>query len=65
MADELKLRVGGREFSGWQEIELRRSILDGRLGPGTVLPGIRSFARHLGVLSSASLAARLKEIDTP
>jgi len=31
------------------EIELRRSILDGRLGPGTVLPGIRSFARHLGV----------------
>jgi GntR family transcriptional regulator/MocR family aminotransferase len=31
------------------EIELRRSILDGRLGPGTVLPGIRSFARQLGV----------------
>jgi GntR family transcriptional regulator/MocR family aminotransferase len=31
------------------EIELRRSILDGRLGPGAVLPGIRSYARHLGV----------------
>ena len=31
------------------EVELRRAILDGRIGPGTVLPGIRSYARHLGV----------------
>lgn len=31
------------------EVELRRSILDGRIGPGSVLPGIRDFARHLGV----------------
>ncbi len=31
------------------EVELRRAILDGRIGSGTVLPGIRSYARHLGV----------------
>lgn len=31
------------------EVELRRAILDGRIGPGTLLPGIRSYARHLGV----------------
>ena len=31
------------------EVELRRSILDGRIGPGAVLPGIRAYARHLGV----------------
>jgi len=31
------------------EVELRRSILDGRIGPGSLLPGIRAYARHLGV----------------
>ena len=31
------------------EVALRRSILDGRIGPGTVLPGIRAYAKHLGV----------------
>jgi GntR family transcriptional regulator / MocR family aminotransferase len=31
------------------EVALRRSILDGRIGPGARLPGIRAYARHLGV----------------
>jgi GntR family transcriptional regulator / MocR family aminotransferase len=31
------------------EVALRRSILDGRIGPGACLPGIRAYARHLGV----------------
>jgi GntR family transcriptional regulator/MocR family aminotransferase len=31
------------------EVALRRSILDGRIGPGAQLPGIRAYARHLGV----------------
>jgi GntR family transcriptional regulator/MocR family aminotransferase len=31
------------------EVSLRRSILDGRIGPGVRLPGIRDYARHLGV----------------
>src|SRR5690349_5457184 len=31
------------------EVSLRRSILDGRIGPGMRLPGIRDYARHLGV----------------
>lgn len=26
MADEVKLRIGGRDFSGWKEIEITRSI---------------------------------------
>ena len=31
------------------EVALRRSILDGRIGSGRGLPGIRAYARHLGV----------------
>ena len=31
------------------EVALRRSILDGRIGAGSRLPGIRAYARHLGV----------------
>ena len=31
------------------EVALRRSILDGRIGSGARLPGIRAYARHLGV----------------
>ncbi len=42
-------RVGSLPLYRQIEVELRRAILDGRIGPGTVLPGIRSYARHLGV----------------
>src|SRR3954470_13221346 len=31
------------------EVALRRLILDGRIRPGATLPGIRAYARHLGV----------------
>src|SRR3954452_8460570 len=31
------------------EVALRRLILDGRISPGATLPGIRAYARHLGV----------------
>jgi GntR family transcriptional regulator/MocR family aminotransferase len=31
------------------EVALRRLILDGRIRPGARLPGIRAYARHLGV----------------
>jgi GntR family transcriptional regulator/MocR family aminotransferase len=38
-------------------VELRRSILDGRIGPGTTLPGIRAYARHLGVAAVTVMTA--------
>jgi GntR family transcriptional regulator/MocR family aminotransferase len=42
-------RVGSLPLYRQIEVALRRAILDGRIGPGSVLPGIRSYARHLGV----------------
>jgi GntR family transcriptional regulator/MocR family aminotransferase len=42
-------RVGSLPLYRQIEVGLRRAILDGRIGPGTTLPGIRSYARHLGV----------------
>jgi GntR family transcriptional regulator / MocR family aminotransferase len=39
------------------EVALRRSILDGRIGPGTVLPGIRAYAKHLGVAAVTVMTA--------
>jgi GntR family transcriptional regulator/MocR family aminotransferase len=39
------------------EHQLRRAILDRQLRPGTVLPGIRTFARELGVAAVTVIAA--------
>ena len=39
------------------EVALRRSILDGRIGPGHVLPGIRAYAKHLGVAAVTVMTA--------
>jgi GntR family transcriptional regulator / MocR family aminotransferase len=39
------------------EVALRRSILDGRIGPGAVLPGIRAYAKHLGVAAVTVMTA--------
>ncbi|HEY6571480.1 MAG TPA: PLP-dependent aminotransferase family protein [Candidatus Limnocylindrales bacterium] len=39
------------------EVAIRRSILDGRIGPGTVLPGIRAYAKHLGVAAVTVMTA--------
>jgi GntR family transcriptional regulator/MocR family aminotransferase len=39
------------------ESQLREAILDGRLRPGVVLPGIRAFARRLGVAAVTVMTA--------
>jgi DNA-binding transcriptional regulator YhcF (GntR family) len=47
-------RAANRPLYRQIEVSLRRSILDGRIGPGTVLPGIRAYAKHLGVAAVTS-----------
>src|SRR3954451_22869201 len=39
------------------EVALRRLILDGRIRPGATLPGIRAYARHLGVGAGTVMTA--------
>ena len=39
------------------ELQLREAILDGRLRPGARLPGIRAFARELGVAAITVITA--------
>ena len=50
-------RAANRPLYRQIEVSLRRSILDGRIGPGTVLPGIRAYAKHLGVAAVTVMTA--------
>lgn len=50
-------RAANRPLYRQIEVALRRSILDGRIGPGTVLPGIRAYAKHLGVAAVTVMTA--------
>ena len=50
-------RAANRPLYRQIEVAIRRSILDGRIGPGTVLPGIRAYAKHLGVAAVTVMTA--------
>src|SRR6476469_5842711 len=50
-------REGTTPLYRQMELQLRQAILDRRLRPGTMLPGIRAFARELGVAAITVITA--------
>jgi GntR family transcriptional regulator/MocR family aminotransferase len=59
----LKSRPQHQTLTSWLYLELRRAILEGRLGPGTRLPASRDFAGQYG-LSRGTVVTVLERLQS-